>query len=453
MRKKLIFLLLFTPFFLLAQTDSLNMRLLGMWVLQDTSNHNHISCFAVSGDYLFIFTEAAPRHDTVHVVNVENPSSPYIVSEIGDLGGSMTIYGDFLYIGWDYLGIIDVSIPESPEVMYRGDIIEGSSRMYMYPYENDGRIYLAVTCFVEIDGERKPGIRIVDVTDPSSPELLDWYYVPEEITDWYYVVHHNLASISVVYPHLFAFETIEYVDTSFYWGGYEDGYVQVKMFDLRDLSAPPVVWRSERMGLDWATGIVWGGAGASSSSVIVSFEPRDENIVDIMFYEDPVFTDLCEVREYIYPMYVVNDTYYVTGGAGARAIAIKVLRSCEIETLGYYNFGGWLGEHMGIKAFGDKVYVLGRNRIYILGWIDERIVETEGKVSKRYAIYPTPVVYGMNAQLNEELDRRAGIYDISGKLRSILEPGVREIDTRGLSPGVYFLISDDKKIRLKFVVI
>ena len=207
------------------------------------------------------------------------------------------------------------------------------------------------------------------------------------------------------------------------------------------------------MGLDWATGIVWGGAGASSSSVIVSFEPRDENIVDIMFYEDPVFTDLCEVREYIYPMYVVNDTYYVTGGAGARAIAIKVLRSCEIETLGYYNFGGWLGEHMGIKAFGDKVYVLGRNRIYILGWIDERIVETEGKVSKRYAIYPTPVVYGMNAQLNEELDRRAGIYDISGKLRGILEPGVREINTMGLSPGIYFLISDDKRIRLKFVVI
>ena len=350
----------FTLLFLLSvltltfsQTDSLNMRLLGMWVLQDTSNHNHISCFAVSGDYLFIFTEAAPRHDTVHVVNVENPSSPYIVSEIGDLGGSMTIYGDFLYIGWDYLGIIDVSIPESPEVMYRGDIIEGSSRMYMYPYENDGRIYLAVTCFVEIDGERKPGIRIVDVTDPSSPELLDWYYVPEEITDWYYVVHHNLASISVVYPHLFAFETIEYVDTSFYWGGYEDGYVQVKMFDLRDLSAPPVVWRSERIAPAWYTGINFRGGVVNEENIFLSFEGNAE-FWYFLGYTDSTIEEECDIVDSLcYPKFAMRDTFYAIT-YGAWVTAMRWDEGCDVDTLGYYDF-----EECGrsVKVSGNRIYI------------------------------------------------------------------------------------------------
>jgi len=404
----------------------------------------------VSGDYLFIFTEAAPRHDTVHVVNVENPSSPYIVSEIGDLGGSMTIYGDFLYIGWDYLGIIDVSIPESPEVMYRGDIIEGSSRMYMYPYENDGRIYLAVTCFVEIDGERKPGIRIVDVTDPSSPELLDWYYVPEEITDWYYVVHHNLASISVVYPYLFAFETIEYYDTS-YWGGFEEGYVQVKMFDLRDLSAPPVVWRSERIATGTYESMVFISANAADGNVMISYVSHDD-FVDILFYNDTGFTDLCELEGCLYwPLSAVNDTYYATRGRGV--MAIKALSSCEIETLGYYTSDMWGREYVGIKFLDGRIYAGNRDCIYILEWLWDGVTEEGGSVKERYNIYPVPVEYGVSARLNKALDRQAGIYDISGKLRSVLRPGTREIDTRKLSPGVYFLISEDKRIKLKFVVL
>jgi len=173
-----------------------------------------------------------------------------VVTRNSDLGeypfGAVASDEDFLYCiyysgsGGRYgLGIIHLLGDGLWEVAYSGDVVESTSGMYMYPYEDGGCIYLVVTCFVEVDGERKPGIRIVDVTDPSRPELLDWYYVSEEITDPYFVVHHNLASISVVYPHLFVFETIEYYDTSC-WGGFKEGYVQAKMFNLRDLTAPPV---------------------------------------------------------------------------------------------------------------------------------------------------------------------------------------------------------------------
>ena len=445
----------FTLLFLLSvltltfpQTDSLNMRLLGMWALQDTSNHNQICRFAASEDYLFIFTEAAPRYDTVHIVDVGDPSHPHIVSKIGDFGGRIAIYGDFLYVGWDYLGIIDVSIPESPVVVYRGDMVYGLRTIC--PYSDGSGVYLVVTCDIDVGGRGEVGIRVIDVTDPSSPELLDWYYVPEEITDWYYVVHHNLASISVVYPHLFAFETIEYYDTS-YWGGFEEGYVQVKMFDLRDLSAPPVVWRSERIATGTYESMVFISANAADGNVMISYVSHDD-FVDILFYNDTGFTDLCELEGYLYwPLSAVNDTYYATRGRGV--MAIKALSSCEIETLGYYTSDMWGREYVGIKFSDGRIYAGNRDYIYILEWLWDGVTEVEGGVKERYSIYPVPVEYGVSARLNKALDRQAGIYDISGKLRSVLRPGTREIDTRKLSPGVYFLISEDKKIKLKFVVI
>jgi len=322
--------------------------------------------------------------------------------------------------------------------------------MYMYPYENDGRIYLAVTCFVEIDGERKPGIRIVDVTDPSSPELLDWYYVPEEITDWYYVVHHNLASISVVYPYLFAFETIEYYDTS-YWGGFEEGYVQVKMFDLRDLSAPPVVWRSEILFLDPYVGLLFLGATVGDDIYILGGGyhylryTADEIIEECGSSSD-------ESEYHLYPRYAVGDTHYVIG-YGRGLMGIKWETGCVIDTLGYYGVEGLDHYVSSVKIEDERIYVNTRQRVYILRWSSDRVNGDEIEMVHRYRIYPSPVVMGGKIEISKELDRSAGIYDISGKLRDILKPGARTINTRGLSPGVYFLISDDKKIRLKFVVI
>jgi len=134
-------------------------------------------------------------------------------------------------------------------------------------------------------------------------------------------------------------------------------------------------------------------------------------------------------------------------------MAIKALSSCEIETLGYYTPDTWGREYVGIKFLDGRIYAGNRDRIYILKWSGDRVTEKEGGVKERYNIYPVPVEYGMNARLNEVLDRQARIYDISGKLREILKPGARTINARELSPGVYFLISGDKKIRLKFVVI
>jgi len=383
-------------------------------------------------------------------VNVENPSSPYVASKIGDFGGRIAVYGNFLYVGWDYLGIIDVSIPESPVVVYRGDMVYGLRTIC--PYSDGSGVYLVVTCDIDVGGRGEVGIRVIDVTDPSSPELLDWYYVPEEITDWYYVVHHNLASISVVYPYLFAFETIEYVDTSFYWGGYEDGYVQVKMFDLRDLSAPPVVWRSEILFLDPYVGLLFLGATVGDDDIYILGGgyhylryTADEIIEECGSSSD-------ESEYHLYPRYAVGDTHYVIG-YGRGLMGIKWETGCVIDTLGYYGVEGLDHYVSSVKIEDERIYVNTRQRVYILRWSSDRVNGDEIEMVHRYRIYPSPVVMGGKIEISKELDRSAGIYDISGKLRDILKPGARTINTRGLSPGVYFLISDDKKIRLKFVVI
>jgi len=447
----------FTLLFLLSlltlassQTDSLNMRLLGMWEPEDTSNH--IYYFAVSGEYMFVATERI-TNDTVHIVNVSDPSSPCVVGKLPNMAGDLAVYDSFLYVGGAHPGIINISNPQSPHIEYTGPIVENMRALY--PYENDGRIYLAVTCFVEVDGDRVPGIRVVDVTDPSRPELLDWYYVPPDTVDREhippYLKRDNLASISVLYPHLFVFETIEYIDTS-WGGGYDHGYVQVKMFDLRDLSAPPVVWRSEEMRLDPYVGLLFLGASVGDGDIYIL-----GGGYHYLRYTTDEIEEVCgsstdESEYHLYPRCAVGDTYYVIG-YGRGLMGVIWGSGCVIDTLGYYGVEGLDHYISCVRVEDERIYVNTQRKVYILSWGGENVWDRGVGVESDYRIYPSPVVMGCKVEINMGLDRAGGIYDISGKLRRILEPGVREIDTRGLSPGVYFLISDDKRIKLKFVVI
>jgi len=162
---------------------------------------------------MFVFTERI-TDNTIHIVNVSNSSS-YVVSNVPNLGGSLTIYGDPLYVKVSNLTIVDVSEPEHPDIIWSGALTEKMGAIRIY--SNTFRVYLVMTYDVEIGKEAEQGVRIANVTNPSRPELLDRYYVSEEITNPYWVAHYNLANISGVYPHLFAFETIEYYGTS-YWG-------------------------------------------------------------------------------------------------------------------------------------------------------------------------------------------------------------------------------------------
>ena len=90
--------------------------------------------------------------------------------------------------------------------------------------------------------------------------------------------------------------------------------------------------------------------------------------------------------------------------------------------------------------------------IYIFSWIPGQVQDGGGVVSDGYSVYPSPIFSGGKLKLSEPLRYDSEIYDVSGKLIRRVPGGVEEIDVSGFSPGVYFLISDDKRIRIKFVV-
>ncbi|MCD6594988.1 T9SS type A sorting domain-containing protein, partial [bacterium] len=47
----------------------------------------------------------------------------------------------------------------------------------------------------------------------------------------------------------------------------------------------------------------------------------------------------------------------------------------------------------------------------------------------------------------------SGIYDISGKLVKNIPKNRMRISTKDFSPGLYFLVSNDREIKIKFVVL
>jgi len=321
----------------------------------------------------------------------------------------------------------------------------------LIPYSDSSGTY--VVCGCGRSTYAMDEIKILDVTVPSSPELLDWYYVPEPIYDSYYIMRHGLASFDVKYPYLFTFETIQAWDTSGGDGYYLFGWIQVKKFDLRDLSAPPIVWRTDEEPIDYEAGIMFWGGIASDSGVFFSFEPFYTHWRNyFLSYNDSTLNTSCELTDILYlPRYAVGDTYYVKTYP-ASVIAIKLTESCAIDTLGYYSFGTEIGGRTVVD--GRYIYIVSVSKIYIFSWIPDQIGE-HGYLEKKedYRVYPSPIIFGSKLVLNRPLNKASGIYDISGKLVKNIPKNRMRISTENFSPGLYFLISDDKKVKIKFIVL
>ena len=445
-----------------SQPDSLNMKLVGMWEVPDTARV--IRSFDVDSGELYVATEvnSSPWYRyTLYGVDVSIPSSPAELTEIEDTIGTFEskIYRNHLYASYGHDGglvILDITQPSVLHIDYKGYIVRGIG--YIYPYSDSmGDNYLAAACIVE--SEARIGIRILDVTVPSSPELLSWYYVPEPIHDGYHIIEHNLCGIDVKYPNLFSFETIERYDTTGPFGGvYESGWIEVKKFDLRDLSSPPVVWRTDEETIS-DVGIIFLGGIANESSIYVLALGYH-----FLAYNDTSITEICgsfsdDADYHFYPKFAVNDTYFVLTRS-SKVMGIKLLDSCEIDTLGYYRIDEL--EHYGrIVVNNGYIYIndsyeFGErsHRIYILSWLPEQI-DGQGYLQQKndYRIYPSPVIYNTQLVLNRPTDKKFGIYDISGKLLKNIPKNRTRISTENFSPGLYFLISADKKVKIKFIVL
>jgi len=463
--RALSFVFAFFVLFSLAfsQPDSLNMKIAGVWETEDTNEL--VLSFAVKDSYLYIFTGiSSSPYQKIYTINISDPSSPDVISEItrnSDLGeypfGVTSSADSFLYAVYygghglsSYgLGILDISQPEILNVSYAGHIVEGMRDARNYIDSTD--IYLVCKCLID----SVEGIRILNVTDPVSPELLDWYYVPEPIYDSYYIMRHGLASFDVKYPYLFTFETIQAWDTSGGDGYYLFGWIQVKKFDLRDLSAPPIVWRTDEEPIS-EIGIIFSGGVAGDSGVFFSYLWQDHSYdahrsVFFLGYDDSTLEELCEFTDLICGIaYVENDTCYGQC-EGPKIMAIKLTESCGVETLGYYSQETAVSH---IVVSNGYIYANDNNRIYIFSWIPDQI-EEHGYLEKKedYRVYPSPIIFGSKLVLNRPLNKASGIYDISGKLVKNIPKNRMRISTKDFSPGLYFLVSNDREIKLKFVVL
>lgn len=157
----------------------------------------------VAGDYAYL----ADWDDGLRIIDISNPANPTLLTEFDTPGylGSLAINGNFAYLLLKYIGlqIVDISNPLSPvsrsflqledEESYDIDIVD--SLAYITNYYGGLRI-------IDISNSNQPqeigfytpliaygvcvvdslcyltsgrGFKVLDVSDPTSPELITWY--------------------------------------------------------------------------------------------------------------------------------------------------------------------------------------------------------------------------------------------------------------------------------------
>ncbi|MCP4583372.1 MAG: T9SS type A sorting domain-containing protein [candidate division Zixibacteria bacterium] len=136
---------------------------------------------AVSGDYAYLYCTASG----INVIDVSNPESPQVVTtiELNDYINAITIVGDYAFIASRQgLAIVDVSNPESPQVLWHStDIYETTD------IEIHGNLAYAAC--------NSQGMYEIDITDVTSPQVVNTYY----LTSGEYVTG---ASVSGNYAYL-----------------------------------------------------------------------------------------------------------------------------------------------------------------------------------------------------------------------------------------------------------
>ncbi|MGD2089772.1 MAG: Ig-like domain-containing protein [Candidatus Aminicenantes bacterium] len=142
----------------------------------------------INGDYLYV----AAGDSGVQILNISVPISPVVVSEIKNSNNYVShvfAAGNYAYVVYRDYGLIiyDISSPQSPTKV--GEYLDVGDYGIYRVYVKDSLAFLPV--FLE-------GLKILDVTNPSTPVLKATYQYPEDspkafhkegpllyIADWY----------------------------------------------------------------------------------------------------------------------------------------------------------------------------------------------------------------------------------------------------------------------------
>ncbi len=108
----------------------------------------------ISDNYAYLVS------DSLHIIDISDPFSPHQVGAYGLFGTKIYVAGDYAYVSGGAIGfIVDISVPSNPQ-------LTGS---YELPFSIEDIFVLSPYAYLT---DYFKGIRIFDITDPSSPSEL-----------------------------------------------------------------------------------------------------------------------------------------------------------------------------------------------------------------------------------------------------------------------------------------
>jgi hypothetical protein len=198
-------------------------------------------CVMVDGTYAYC---AGPTFD---VVNIENPSNPWVEGSLENIDGSdIFVHGNFAYIASSTLRIIDISIPASPASVGNLENI-GAWEVYVH----DG--YAQLT-----GGTGGTFFMVIDVHDPCNPALVG------TLKSWTTAM--DVHGVYGTTPYVFS--------TRGYWGGGDFGVIDISNPTDPSLVGSLFIFPPPR-GIDCADGYAYVAASSGGDDGLVVIDISD----------------------------------------------------------------------------------------------------------------------------------------------------------------------------------
>ena len=444
-----------------GQCDSLRMRLLGTWECPtDDMAGDNSGCIGKIGDYVILAqkTNAYANCDSLWIIDVSDPTSPYLATVYTDTAFSDTFSSirwftykevnddsGYIYVGYvsaggygrEYFRVLKLTAGNPPTITRMGIV--------------DSILYTEWGVMLDDWVYAGNGFRVNDPSSPIevSPTLVvEGYVLPPDGSSSGYGFCDRASSDNYIGTALYV-ESIEPEEEP------AEAIILCKVTHIEaDVCTSYVrgCWRGSYEGhtgysiaINESLGVV--ALGTDYGVVFVSMD----DIEDSIYNAEPIATWYCD--------HPVSDLVWIDGYVyiaeyGLYVIDVTDLDGAGPDTLANYNLWGLIG-HSSVEIAVDGNYIYtrsGRGNLYILE-LDTTMGVQNGCsfLDEKFRIFPNPILQNQKLVLDKKL-KTPRLFDISGREMKLEN---RTINTSELSPGIYLLVANlnNKKIVKKLVVL
>ena len=408
-----------------GQSDSLNMHLVGEWEAPAMLPGSPFHALAVQDTFAFI-----AGSDTLYILNIADPTNPTVITRFSGGYGWLNLDVDDTLLaatgGDGGLKIVNIANPQLPVVL---DTIQSLH----------GIVEISITEQLVV----LTGIDIIDISDPTSPDIIIEDWAPGELCGG------ERISLSDTFLHIAGYR-VEYDEDYYSWDVGE-----YYCYNIADPESPEFVnYRdfgdySQTSSIDAVgmTAYVGWSDGDGNPLVTIKSTTDDTTLctegvgMGGIAYIDLSGQYWCYTRSSIPDYIVAMDTLF--------------------SEIGYYRAFDLWGD-VEVAYINDSLYVLAIGKVddshcalYIIkhdtifcqiGYLD-----SPHRNGEEYRIFPNPILQGTKLTLDKKL-KTPRLFDISGREMKLEN---RTINTSELSPGIYLLVANlnNKKIVKKLVVL